>query len=61
MELDCTMYEDVYFDYVDENPESVYPIHCLTKTNGGYNVLVFTHNGCIDSLNGKDNSNNRNK
>lgn len=48
MELDCTMYDNVEFDYVKQSSESIYPIHCLTKTNGGYNALVFTHNGCND-------------
>ena len=48
MELDCTMYENVEFDYIEQNSELVYPIHCLMKINGGYNALVFTHNGCND-------------
>lgn len=48
MELDCTIYENVEFDYIEQNPESKYPIHCLMKTNGGYNALIFTHNGCYD-------------
>ena len=48
MELDCAMYENVEFEFIEQNPESKYPIHCLMKTNGGYNALVFTHNGCND-------------
>ena len=48
MELDCTMYDNVEFDYVEQSPESAYPIHCLIKINEGYNALVFTHNGCND-------------
>lgn len=48
LELDCTMYENVEFDYIEQSPESAYPIHCLMKTNEGYNTLVFTHNGCND-------------
>ncbi len=48
MELDCTMYENVEFDYIEQSPESRYPIHCSTKTNSGYNALVFTHYGCND-------------
>ena len=48
MELNCTMYDNVEFDYVEQSPESAYPIHCLLKINGGYNTLVFTHNGCND-------------
>lgn len=48
MELDCTTYENVEFDYVEQSPESAYPIHCLMKTNSGYNALVFTHYGCND-------------
>lgn len=46
IELDCLMYENVIFDYIEQSPESTYPIHCLTKINGGYNSLVFTHYGC---------------
>jgi hypothetical protein len=48
MELDCTMYENVEFDYIEQSPESRYPIHCLMKTNDGYNTMVFTDNGCND-------------
>lgn len=48
MELNCTMYENVEFDYIEQNSELVYPIHCLMKINGGYNALVFTCNGCND-------------
>ena len=48
MELNCTMYENVEFDYVEQNSELTYPIHCLIKINGGYNALVFTRNGCND-------------
>ena len=46
MELDCTMYDNVEFDYVDQNTESIYSIHCLIKTNDGYNPTVFTNTGC---------------
>ena len=48
MELDCLMYENVEFDYIEQSPKSKYPIHCLMKTNEGYNALIFTHNGCND-------------
>ena len=48
MELDCTIYENVEFDYIEQSPESRYPIHCLMKTNDGYNTMVFTNNGCYD-------------
>lgn len=48
MELNCSMYENVIFDYVRQSSESAYPIHCLTKTNGVYNRLVFTQYGCSD-------------
>ena len=48
MELDCMMYENVELDFIEQNPESIYPIHCLLKLNGGCNTLVFTHNGCSD-------------
>lgn len=48
MELDCTLYENVEFDHIDPSPESKYPIHCLTRINGGCNDLAFTPNGCND-------------
>ena len=48
MELNCSMYENVIFDCVRQSSESAYPIHCLTKTNGVYNRLVFTQYGCSD-------------
>lgn len=48
MELNCTIYENVELDYIAQDPESKYPIHCLIKLNGGCNPLVLTHNGCYD-------------
>lgn len=48
MELDCAIYENVELDYIDQDPKSVYPIHCLIIISGGYNPLVLTHSGCND-------------
>lgn len=48
MKLNCTMYEDVEFDFIDDTPEVVYPIHCLIKTNVGYESLLLTSDGCIN-------------
>lgn len=31
MELDCVMYENLYFDYIDNN--KIYPIYCYTEDN----------------------------
>lgn len=50
MKLNCTMYEDVELDFIDENPETIYPINCLIKTNTGNNEsVVFTDYGCSDT------------
>ena len=44
MELDCTMYENLEFDHIDE--ESIYPIKCRAKiTDVGSNSYEFTENG----------------
>lgn len=48
MKLNCTIYENVEFDFVDKTPEVIYPIHCLIKTNAGYESLLLTCNGCMD-------------
>ena len=47
MELDCTVYENLEFDYIDEDTEK-YPIICRVKTgSGGYNIHTFTEYGCF--------------
>lgn len=46
MELDCAIYDNVYLDCIERNPESIYPIRCFMKTNKGYEGLMFTRNGC---------------
>ena len=44
MELDCLMYDNLEFDYIDEN--SKFPIRCRSKiTNVGYNSHNFTEYG----------------
>lgn len=48
MELNCTIYENVEFDLIDTTPEVIYPIHCLIKTNVGYESLLLTSDGCIN-------------
>ena len=48
MKLNCTMYENIEFDYIDKTPEVTYPIQCLMKTNKGYESVMFTSYGCID-------------
>lgn len=46
MELDCPMFENLEFDYVDINP-GTYPIVCRVKTEFGiYNNYTFTEYGC---------------
>lgn len=47
MELDCTSYENVVFDFIDEESDA-YPIHCyMVDGEGNRNALVFTKNGCL--------------
>lgn len=41
MELDCVMYEDVYFDYVDE----LNVIHCYIKNEGFKTSITFNQHG----------------
>lgn len=49
MELDCTMYENVKFDYVETEKCHSYPIHCtMTDTAGNINTMVLTECGCND-------------
>ena len=44
MELECSMYDNLEFDYIDEN--SKFPIKCRSKiTNVGYNSHEFTEYG----------------
>lgn len=46
MELDCVMFENLEFDYVDES-SGTYPIVCRVKTEfGNYNIYTFTEYGC---------------
>lgn len=45
MELDCTMYEDVYFDYVDE----LNIIHCYIKNEGFKTSITFNQHGTPNS------------
>ena len=45
MELDCTMYEDVYFDYVDE----LNIIHCHIKNKGFRTSITFNQRGTPNS------------
>lgn len=47
MKLNCTIYDDVEFDFIDETPGATYTIHCLIKTNKGNESVVFTNDGCI--------------
>lgn len=44
MELNCTMFDDVRFDYIDEE-DSNYPIKCFIETKNGNNVVWFTKYG----------------
>ena len=41
MELDCTMYEDVYFDYVDELKN----IHCYIQQEFNKTSVIFNQDG----------------
>lgn len=41
MELDCTMYEDVYFDYVDE----LNMIHCYIQCDNYKTSIAFNQHG----------------
>ena len=45
MELDCALFENLEFDYIDKD-NGVYPIICRVKTEwGSYNVHIFTEYG----------------
>lgn len=47
MELDCTMFENLEFDYIDKDTEK-YPIICRVKTEwGSYDIHTFTKYGCF--------------
>ena len=45
MELDCVMYEDVYFDHVDE----LNIIHCYIKNKGFKTSITFNQHGTPNS------------
>ena len=45
MELDCTMYEDVYFDYVDE----LNIIHCYIQCENYKTSITFNQHGTPNS------------
>lgn len=45
MELDCTMYEDVYFDYVDE----LNNIHCYIQQEFNKTSVIFNQDGTPNS------------
>ena len=46
MELDCPMYDNLYFDKVDET--SIFPIITYTINNEVYNAIRFTETGCYN-------------
>lgn len=46
MELDCTMYEDVYFDYVDE----LNMIHCYIQCENYKTSIKFNQHGTPNSI-----------
>lgn len=45
MELDCTMYEDLYFDYVDE----LNNIHCYIQQEFNKTSVIFNQDGTPNS------------
>lgn len=47
MELDCTMYEDLYFDYVDESNM----IHCYIQYENYKSSIIFNQHGKPNSHN----------
>ena len=49
MELDCALFENLEFDYIDKD-NGAYPIICRVKTEwGSYNVHIFTEYGCYST------------
>ena len=44
MELDCSMFDNLFFDYVDENDE-MYPIKCYIQQNSSKMTVVFSQYG----------------
>lgn len=47
MELDCLMFENVYFDKVSDDKKACYPILCyITDEKGNRSSISFTKNGC---------------
>lgn len=45
MKLDCAMFENLYFDYIDDSLNNPYPILCYGKTNEARNVVRFSKYG----------------
>lgn len=46
MELDCVMYDNLYFDKVSDNKKASYPIFCyITDEKGNRSGISFTKNG----------------
>lgn len=50
MELDCALYENLEFDYIEENSGNAY-IVCRVKVLDGYNIHTFTKYGCCATYN----------
>ena len=49
MELDCTMFENLEFDRIEENNKN-FPITCRVKIEfDGYNIRTFTKHGCYST------------
>ena len=46
MELDCPMYENLYFDRVNE--DTVFPILAYTINNSNRTIVLFTKHGCYN-------------
>lgn len=49
MRLNCTMYENVYLDKIDEEEDRLYPIICYIVGNGIKNPIHFTKFGEFSS------------
>ena len=47
MELNCMVYDDIYFDYIDENYDL---INCYIKYNDKRTTIVFNAFGCFHPL-----------
>lgn len=47
MELNCLMFENVYFDKISDDKKAYYPILCyITDEKGNRSSISFTKNGC---------------